>query len=72
MLGGNLIKNVRKKDKKSSNDSTTFCFLITKSFIECNHWVTSLILGFMLTLFLCHLSNLLIVQKCIVYRFKKN
>jgi len=30
MLGVNLNKNVKKRDKKSLSDGTTFCFLIIK------------------------------------------
>lgn len=49
MLRVNLNKNVRKKDMKSPTDRTTFCFLIIKSFKGYNHWLTSLILRFMLS-----------------------
>jgi len=63
MLGVHLNKNVRKKDKKLPTDRTTLCFLIIKSFKTCNHWLTSLILRFVLSFFLCQLSNLLICTK---------
>lgn len=40
----------------------------------CYHWVTSLILIFMLLIIYCHLSNLLIVQNfmdCRLFEIKK-